>query len=225
MDWRKTLQNAVLGNDKEKTIPESTAGKFLYCLRYDYLRLLGLNILFVLCCLPVITIPAACCGLSAVMTALVREKAVSVWRTFFQEFRMDFFKRFVLWGLLCIAPLSAGFYAQWLGVEKDGTACRFIMFTVVFLIQRYWYVCMALIDATPWQNLKNAVLLMAVEWKKTGIIFLTVGVLYGACALFPLYGFPVMILCLFSVSSLFCAVLLTPAVLSHLAREENCSMG
>lgn len=66
-----------------------------------------------------------------------------------------------------------------------------------FLIQRYWYVCMALIDATPWQNLKNAALLMAVEWQKTGIVLLTAGVLYGVCFLFPLYAFPAMVLCLF----------------------------
>lgn len=225
MDWTKTLQTAVLGSGKEKPVPTGTAGKFLYCLRYNYLQLLGLNLLFILCCLPVITIPAACCGLSAVTTALVRDKAVSVRHAFFREFKTDFLKRAVLWGLLCIAPLSIGFYAQWLGIGKDGTVCRLLLFTVVFLIQRYWYVCMALIDATPWQNLKNAALLMAVEWQKTGIVLLTAGVLYGVCFLFPLYAFPAMVLCLFSVSHLFCAAALTPVVLKHLAREASCSVG
>lgn len=225
MRWKNLFRTAVLGNDREKPFPADTPGKFLYCLRYNYLQLLGLNLLFILCCLPVVTIPAACCGLSAVMAALARDRAVSVWQIFFREFKADFLQRLVLWGLLCIAPLSMGFYAQWLGIEKDGTACRLLLFTVVFLIQRYWYVCMVLIDATPWQNLKNAVLLMAVEWQKTGIVLLTAGVLYGVCFLFPLYTFPAMALCLFSVCHLLCAVTLTPVVLKHLAKEAICDMG
>ena len=51
------------------------------------------------------------------------------------------------------------------------------------------------------------------------------GVLYGVCFLFPLYAFPAMVLCLFSVSHLFCAAALTPVVLKHLAREASCSVG
>lgn len=206
----------VLGNEREKPLPEDLTGKFLYYLRYHYLQIFGLNILFVLCCLPVVTIPAACCGLSGVMAKLVREKVVYPWKDFFLEFKTDFFRRLLLWVLLCIVPFSLGFYAQWLGLERDGTATRLISVVVVFLIQRYWYVSMVLIDATPWQNLKNAVLLMAVEWKKTLSLLATSGVMYGACFLFPLYGFPVMILCLFSLCHLLAAVLLTPPVLQHL---------
>lgn len=221
MSIKRSLRDMVLGDDREKPIPEDLTGRFLYYLRYHYLQILGLNVLFILCCLPVITIPAACCGLSAVMTKLARDKATAVWRDFFQEFRNDFLKRLVLWLLMTIAPLSLAFYTQWMGLDRDGTVTRLICIVVIFLIQRYWYTCMAIIEATPLQNLKNAVLMMAVEWKKTLLLLATVGVLYGVCFLFPLYSFPVMMLCLFAVCCLLTALVLTPAVLMHLDQENN----
>lgn len=221
MDLRQSLRNLVLGNDREKHLPEELKGKFLYYFRYYYLQIFGWNLLFVLCCLPVVTIPAACCGLSGVMVKLVREKVVHPGKDFFLEFKTDFFRRLLLWGLLCIVPLSLGFYAQVLGLERDGTVTRLISILVVFLIQRYWYVCMVLIEATPWQNLKNAVLLMAVEWKKTMSLLATVGVMYGSCFLFPLYGFPVMVLCLFALCHLLTAILLTPSALQHLDQSQQ----
>ena len=216
MDIRRSIRNMVLGNDREKPVPEDITGKFFYYLRYHYVQLLGVNVLFVLCCLPIITIPAACCGLSAVMTRLVRDEAVSVWHTFFREFKSDFGKRLILWFLMAIVPFSLAFYTTWFGWDRDGTVTRLVCLVVVFLVQRYWYTCMALIEETPWTNLKNAVLLVAVEWKQTLSVLFTAGVLYGACFLFPLYGFPVMVLCLFSVCSLLVSVLLTPAALRHL---------
>lgn len=216
MDIRKSIRNMVLGNDREKPVPEDVTGKCFYYLRYHFVELLGVNVLFVLCCLPIVTIPAACCGLSAVMTRLVREEPVALWSTFFREFKTDFEKRLVLWILMGIVPFSLAFYTTWFGWDRDGTVTRLICLTVLFLIQRYWYTCMALIEGTPLTNLKNAVLLMAVEWKTTLSVLFTAGVLYGACFLFPLYGFPVMVLCLFSVCCLLVSILLTPAVLHHL---------
>ena len=47
------------------------------------------------------------------------------------------------------------------------------------------------------------------------------GVLCGVCFLFPLYGFPVMILCLFSLSTLMISIVLTEPILERLGRNEN----
>lgn len=221
MKFKQRIQTLVLGSDRDKPIPESFNGKFLYHVRYHYLMLLGLNVLFMVCCLPIVTIPAACCAMSGILTKLVREKPVFFWNDYWMEFKTDFLKRCVLWLLMAIAPFSLGFYTTWLGLDRDGTVTRLICIVVLFLVQSFWFTCMVLIDTTPLKNLKNALILMALEWKKSLMVLGSAGVLCGVCFLFPLYGFPVMILCLFSLSTLMISIVLTEPILERLGRNEN----
>ena len=218
MDLKKTVQRLTLGTDREVPMPEDWAGRAWYCLRYHYFLLFCMNLLFLVSCLPLVTIPASCTALSAVTAGLTRGKPVAAWRMYWQEWKQDFGKRLVLWLLMCLVPLSAGFYAQLLGLEQQGTGTRLLALALVFLVQQYWYPCMALIRVSPWQNLKNAVILAALARKKSICLLLTVGILYAACLLFPLYSFPIMVLCLFSLGSVLTSALVAPEVLAYLGR-------
>ena len=76
-----------------------------------WVRLIGLNLLYLLCCLPVITIPAATCGLHRVILNMVREtRYEGVFHGFFAEFRTHFLKRTVFGLLLLLAPASIACY-------------------------------------------------------------------------------------------------------------------
>lgn len=76
-------------------------GLALYCevfLREAW-TLLGLNLLFVLACLPVVTIGPALGAMTTVLMKMVRDQNVYLWRDFWDAFRQQF-KRFFLTGLL-----------------------------------------------------------------------------------------------------------------------------
>ena len=76
-----------------------------------WVRLIGLNLLYLLCCLPVITIPAATCALHRVILNMVREtRYEGVFHGFFAEFRTHFLKRTVFGLLLLLAPASIACY-------------------------------------------------------------------------------------------------------------------
>ena len=216
MKVKAALQTALLGSDREKPVPKSVSGRLVYYIRYYYPMLLGLNLLFIVCCIPVVTIPGAWCAMTYVLTKLVRGEVISLWSDFFREFKADFFKRVFTWSLLVIAPFSLAFYTVWMGLDYDGTVTRGICFLVLFCLQSYWFCCMALISAPVGKNLKNAAILMAAEWKRTLALLLSAGVLMAACFLFPMYGLPVAVLCLFSVCQLIVCLYLTQPILDRL---------
>lgn len=58
-----------------------------------WVRMIGLNLLYLLCCLPIVTIPASTCAMTRVVLNLVREKGTDIVAPFFAEFRHDFWKR------------------------------------------------------------------------------------------------------------------------------------
>ncbi len=73
--------------------------------------LMVLNILWMLCCIPVITIGPACSALSRASINLARDESSSILKEFFLSFRRDFWKAVVLGliGLLGIAVVVSDF--------------------------------------------------------------------------------------------------------------------
>ena len=65
------------------------------------LELVGLNILWVLCCLPVVTAGAATCALHFVLSPQRREEE-GAFRCFFRSFRRNFKQATLLWMLLLV---------------------------------------------------------------------------------------------------------------------------
>ncbi len=216
MKQKFTDHAQILGSGKEVSIPENTIGLFFYIVRYHYAILLNLNLLFIACCLPIVTIPAACCAMDRVLLRLIDGKPVFLWNDFWTEMKQDFPKRLGLWLLMSMAPFSLAFYMTWFGLDRKGTGTRLFCLVLLFLVQNFWFLCMALIETSPGKNLKNAIILMAIEWKKTVQVLLSVGIIYGLCFFFPLYSFPAILFGLFSACQLLVCIMLKGTVLTHL---------
>lgn len=221
MKLRERFQRSVLGGDQEKKVPQDFNGQLIYFIRHSYLRLIGLNLVFVISCLGIVTIPAAATAMMAILRNITGEQVYAFWPSYWKEFKNQFFRRLILWLLMAIAPFSLAFYTTWMGLDRDGTVTRLICIAVLFLLQSYWYTCMALIDTTPLKNLKNAAILMAVYWKKSLCILASAGVLCAACFAFPLYGIPVMVIGLFSLSGLIILLLIREPVCKELCLSED----
>lgn len=216
MKQEHTKQALILGSGKETSIPGNPIELFFYIVRYHYVTLLKLNLLYIICCLPIVTIPAARCAMDHVLLRLIDEKPVLLCKDFWEEMKQDFLRRLELWLLMSITPFSLAFYMTWFGWDRGGTGTRLFCFALLFLIQNFWFLCMALIETSPGKNLKNAIILMALEWEKTIQVLLSVGTIYGLCFFFPLYSFPAALFGLFSACQLLVCIILKKPVLSRL---------
>lgn len=80
---------------------------YLYRIWCHVGQLCGANLLFLLFCLPVITIPAAYTALCRVTVRMVREEPVHVWSDFFAAFRSCFVKSLPVALVTFLAPVLA----------------------------------------------------------------------------------------------------------------------
>ena len=166
-----------------------------YVLSQHWVMLIGLNLLYLLCCLPVVTIPAATCGMHRVILNLVRENAFEdMFPAFFREFKTNFLKRTGFGLLLMIAPFSLTYYPLLLGMEGGVTAMFVITVVLYFCITKYFYPLLVLLDVSVWQNFKNACIMALVEWKTTLQQLLTAGLIDAFLLLMTLQAAPLYIL-------------------------------
>lgn len=166
-----------------------------------WVQLIGLNLLYLICCVPVITIPAATCAMHRVMLNWVRETSFEgMLSAFFGEFKVNFLKRMAFGLLFLIAPLSLSWYPLAMGMEGGVVAVFVITMVVYFCISKYFYPLLVLLDVSVWENFKNACILAVVEWKTTLQLLITAGVIDVLLFLFTYQALPLYLifLCAFN---------------------------
>jgi uncharacterized membrane protein YesL len=179
--------------------PAGSFQRLWFVIRSHYLDLIGLNLLVLALCLPVVTIPAALSGMTHVLMKWVRDDLVFFWQDFFAEFKANFFKRLLVWLLLVIAPFSLYLYTVMFGFEKAGPPILLLTGAFSALFQSYLFPIFVSIDVPVTAALKNAVLVSILEWKTSLFILAGFAVIYLACSLFILYVIPVIVICLISL--------------------------
>lgn len=97
--------------------PQSGAALYGYLLKTYYWQLLWLNWVFLLSCIPIVTIPAALTALDRGCLKLVREGQVLFWMEYKTEFRRSFAKSLPA-GLLFAAVLFVSYYLLSLGLSN-----------------------------------------------------------------------------------------------------------
>lgn len=170
-------------------------------LKERWTHLIGLNLLYILCCLPVVTIPAATCAMHRVILNWVRETSFEpMLPAFFREFRVNFGKRMLFGLLLLIAPVSLSYYPLLLGSEGGSAAILAITLVLYFCITKYFYPLLVLLDVTLWQNFKNACILAVIEWRTTLRLLGTAGVIDLLLLVLTAYALPLYLifLCAFN---------------------------
>lgn len=86
---------------------------------YDLFDLMVVNWLWVLCCLPVVTIGPATCGLYSVTLKLAREEPVNPAKDFFQSLKQNFKAGLVL-ELAAVLPLAVAVGDLWFALQQEG---------------------------------------------------------------------------------------------------------
>lgn len=123
---------------------------------------IALNVLFVISCIPVITIGAACTALYDSIGRLQQNEGFD-WKSYWKAFRRDFKKSTVLWLLQALISALVG-YALVFYIKSDasiGGVGRIVCIIVgiIWLLASAWiFPLHAKYDNTPRQTVKNALL-------------------------------------------------------------------
>ena len=89
----------------EEPLPASGSRLFFRILGQEAPAVLKLNLLFLLCCLPVVTIPPALLALWQVERRMVEDRVVRSWRHYWDAFRQSWKRSYGAFALTAL-PLS-----------------------------------------------------------------------------------------------------------------------
>lgn len=126
--------------------------------------LIVLNLTFLACCLPVVTIGASVTALYYVTLKMVRKEEAYLVRSFLKSFRQNFRQSTLIWGILLLAALllSADFAIIRLFSDTLLSWLRYPLLVIfLFLAMIFFYVfpILAKFENTLWGTLRNALLM------------------------------------------------------------------
>lgn len=165
--------------------------------------LMWLNVLTLICCIPVITAGASLTAMNYMALKIVRNEECYITRGFFKSFKENFKQATVIWLMLLVAivVVICDFYVMSLAEFEFGNIMRVaITLVAVFVVLETLYVfpVLAKFENTIWGTIKNSFLLSVMQFPKTilmGILYLLpLGMLlvaYQAVPLVFLFGLSV----------------------------------
>lgn len=180
------------GRQKRLDLPAPQEGsrRFFYLLWTYIWKLVWLNVVFLIFCVPVITIPAAISAMDRALIVLVRDGNVLLWEEFRDEFRRDFRASLPL-GLIFGALLFLSYYLLSLALGNLTNMLGPVAFALGLLVLffalgrgSYAFLLRAMFDLTTGEILKNANAMAAVRGGR-GLA----AVLLDLCGLFLVYAF------------------------------------
>ena len=198
-----TLRDIFIRNPNEdaKVVKEYGWERVHLVLTENWTKLIGLNFLYLLCCIPIITIPAATCAMHRVVLNWVRESSFdSVVPAFFGEFKVNFLKRTVFGLLLMLTPFSLTYYPMLFDMDGATVAVMCLTLFAYFCVTKYFYPLVVRMDVSLWENLKNAGSMAILEWRTTGRLLLSAGILDLLLLVLTHYAVPlyIILLCAFN---------------------------
>lgn len=143
---------------------------------HDLFDLMVVNWLWILCCIPVITVGPATCGLYSVTLKLAREEPVNPAKEFFRSFRSNFKAGLVL-ELCCALLLAVAAGDLWFALNQTGFmkslyfAVAVIVVMLALSLTAYAFALQAMFDNTIKQQIINAFKLALVAPGRTILIW------------------------------------------------------
>ncbi len=150
------------------------------------LELVGLNILWVLCCLPVVTAGASTCALHFVLSPL-RNEDEEAFRCFFRSFRRNFKQATLLWLLVLVLGLLLALCLRivsfWTGTARTAGIVFFCAPALLLLmLAGYGFPLLAQFDIPTRRLIEDSLLLSLAHFPRTllviGAMLLPAVVLY-----------------------------------------------
>ena len=207
MRWFRYSDKEGAGVSKDEPEKKGFA-LFFHIVKENIFALVLLNIFFVLCCVPVVTIGPAFKALDKVTMNLVRNEPTSLVRDFFDEFKNDFLKSMLI-GLVfmvLLALVAAAFILLPIGQSETGiyvtSGIALIVFLFIMAVATYIFKSLGTIDLPIVTSVKNALLLTLVSIKELVLMFVLTIVPSFLIANIIYVGVPLFLLWMFAYNSL-----------------------
>jgi hypothetical protein len=190
-----------------------------------------LNLIFIAFSIPVVTLPAALCGMNRVWVNLVRDGNCFLWLDFIGEFKSSFKKSLPL-GLLFGGGLFVSWYILSLSVTNGDTVFG-VFFGAIGIFAALFTTLMggwtfALVAMLPLKNrdlLKNArILALLSVWRSIGVVAAVVLLGVFTFFLFPYALVPVVFLLVSLVQYTICFLVYEP-VMERIVRPYETAAG
>lgn len=203
--------------------PEKGIKRYFFLTYTHFWRLIGLNMLFILFCLPVITIPPSISAMNKVLITLAREGNVFFVRDFIDEFKSDFIKSwlaFIPW----LIVIAAAVYGYWHIGDVYRNALGVVLFVTICLIlycySNYCYAMIALIDLPLNKIMKNAAIFVLSEFRRNVFLILTIPV-FILSVMYFLFLLPLIIFFNFSFLGLINMMIVNEALKEQRVIKQN----
>ena len=172
--------------------PEKGLKWFFFLLGTHFWKYVTLNLLFLAFSIPVVTMPAAVCGVNRVLIKLIREGNCFLWSDFIKEFKANLVKS-LPFGLLFAVLLFMSYYALGVSVYSGDSSLNIFagaigLFILVLslLFSSYVFVLLPSLALKNRYIAKNALILMTTEWKTDlKILGTLIALAFIIAALFP----------------------------------------
>lgn len=157
--------------------------------------LLVLNLLALLCCVPIVTAGASITALNDIVIRLVRQEDEYLVRPFFRSFAANWKKATLLWLLVLLAAALLGFdYLAALSYIPTLRVGILALGIIAFAVVLYAFALLARYENTLCATLKNAAVLAVAYFPRTlGMLAATV-LFWVLCVRFAQIGAPLLLL-------------------------------
>lgn len=176
----------------------------------EFWGLLKLNLLFLLTCIPIVTIPAAITALNRITVTMVRDKNYFLLSDYWKAFTRDFGKSLLSGILLALAlglfGLSTWFY--YMLSQSNGklflilSGCSLCLLLTAYFVSLYFFPMLAMVDLPVKPLLINSCALSYTCFKRTlPAALITLAITLVCIGLLP-YSMVYIVVILFSLNSL-----------------------
>lgn len=189
-----------------------------------------LNLLYILFCLPIITIGPATAAMTKILRNYAREEHAFLWSDFWDTFKSNFKTGLIVGIINLFAVLVLWFdYASYINMQassivRSGALAVLLLTATILLFMNYYiYVLMVTFNLTFKQLIKNAFIFAWVGFFKNILITILIGIISALCLITILgqspIGFVVMLFIIFayfSTCGLICNFITYPLIKKHM---------
>lgn len=179
-------------------VPKTGLNRFVFIVKNHFIRLIELNLLFILFSIPVITLPAAIRALNHVLIHLFTHGTSYIWDDFRQEFRKSFLRITAIGWLVLLLPWSIVGWFFILNLPSAGVGAGIVLMPLSAIVFEYW----SFLDSSEATDIKRSLVLAIRDWKVCLRLLIIPLLIYVVSAIFYLYTIVINTLIIFSVGQL-----------------------
>ena len=189
----------------------------------EFWGILKLNLLFLVSCIPVVTIPAAITAMSRITVTMVRDRNYFMLTDYWKAFKRDFGKS-LLGGLVLAAALGLFGLSTWFYYMLSQSAgklflilagCSLCLLLTAFFVSLYFFPMLAMVDLNLKHLLLNSCVLSYSCIKRTlPAALITLAILLICIGLLP-FSMVYIVVILFSLNSLISNFFLVKPIEEH----------